>query len=72
MTRDELKRIVRKSRSITLVANRFRRALGIQEIWAQAAHRGRLGAGKQKAKYVNRGRYKHAKSCMKQRHGVKL
>ena len=72
MTRDELKRIVRKSHSTTLVANRFRRALGIPEIWAQAAHRGHSGAGKAKAKYVNRRRYKHSRDCMKQKHGVKL
>ena len=72
MTRDELKRIVRKSHSTTLVANRFRRALGIAEIWAQAARGGHSGAGKAKSKYVNRRRYKHSRDCMKQRHGVKL
>lgn len=72
MTRDELKRIVRKSQSTTLVANSFRRALGMPEIWAQAAHRGHSGAGKQKAKYVNRRRYKHSRDCMKQKHGVNL
>lgn len=72
MTRDELRRLVRNNRSTTLVANRFRRALGLREIWAQAAHRGHSGAGKQKAKYVNRRRYKHSRDCMKQKHGVNL
>lgn len=73
MTSDELKRIVRKSHSTTLVANRFRRALGIAEIWAQAAPRGHSGSGgKAKSKYVNRRRYKHSRDCMKQKHGVKL
>lgn len=72
MTRDELRRLVRNNSSTTLVANRFRRALGLREIWAQAAHHGRSGAGEQKTKYINRGRYRHAKSCMKQKHGVKL
>ena len=72
MTRDELKRLVRKSRSTTLVANRFRRALGLQEVWAQAARGGHSGAGKAKTKYVNRRRYKHSRDCMKQKYGVNL
>ena len=72
MTRDELKRLVRKSNSTTLVANRLRRALGLREIWAQATSRGRSGAGKSKSRYVKRQRYQHAERLMKQRHGVKL
>lgn len=73
MTRDELRRLVKKSHSTTLVANRFRRALGLREIWRDAAARGHLGrGGKAKAKYVNRRRYKHSRDCMKQRHGVNL
>lgn len=73
MTRDELRRLVKKSHSTTLVANRFRRALGIAEIWAQAARGGHSGSeGKAKAKYVNRRRYKHSRDCMKQKHGVNL
>ena len=72
MTRDELKRIVRQSTSTTLVANRFRRALGFREIWAQAASRGHSGAGKSKSRYVKRQRYKGARKLMRQKHGVRL
>ena len=72
MTRDELKRIVRQSTSTTLVANRFRRALGLREIWVQAADRGRSGAGKSKSRYIKRQRYQHAERLMKQKHGVNL
>lgn len=72
MTREELTKLVRKSNATTLIANRMRRALGLREIWRDAAHRGHSGAGKQKSKYVNRGRYKHARKLMQQKHGVNL
>ena len=69
MNRDELRAIVRKSNSTTLVANRMRKALGLHEIWHNK--RGHAHA-RARAKYVKRNRYRHAKQCMQQKHGVKL
>lgn len=70
MNREELRAIVRKSNSTTLVANRMRKALGLHEIWRNK-HSGHAHS-RARAKYVKRNRYRHAKQCMKQKHGVKL
>lgn len=62
MTREEIAAIVRKSTSTTLVACRFRDALGLPQPKARGHVRNR-SKGK---------RYKGARKLMQQRYGVQL
>lgn len=62
MTREEIAAIVRKSTSTTLVACRFRDALGLPQPKAKGHVRNR-SKGK---------RYKGARKLMQQRYGVRL
>lgn len=63
MTRDELRRLVQRSNSTTLLANRMRDALGLPHVNARARTRDRSAKSR---------KYRGARKLMKQKHGVRL
>jgi hypothetical protein len=65
MTRDELITLVRQSNSTTLVAQRMREALGLPHLKSDKHGRTRDRSAKAR-------KYRGARKCMKQRHGVRL
>ena len=66
MTRDELVRIVKQSNANTLIARRMRAALGLP-LHVPTASGGRTRDRSAKAR-----KYRGARKCMKQKHGVRL
>lgn len=72
MNRHELIAIVKSSTSTTLMANRFRAALGLpQRFRADAGRGGHSGAGKSTVKHVKHQRYRHSRKLMAQKFGVR-
>ena len=63
MTRDELIAIVKQSNSTTLVAQRMRNALGLPP---------KTDSGRTHDRNAKARKYRGARKCMKQRHGVRL
>ena len=66
MTRDELVRIVKQSNANTLIARRMRECLGLP-LHVPATSGGRTRDRSAKAR-----KYRGARKCMKQKHGVRL
>ena len=66
MTRDELVRLVKQSNSTTLLARRMREALGLP-LHVRTASGGHTRDRSAKAR-----KYRNARKCMKQKHGVRL
>ena len=66
MTRDELVRIVKQSNANTLIARRMRECLGLP------LHVPATSCGRTRDRSAKARKYRGARKCMKQKHGVRL
>ena len=66
MTRDELVRIVKQSNANTLIARRMRECLGL------SLHVLTTSGGRTRDRSAKARKYRGARKCMKQKHGVRL